>query len=135
MEKSQRSLSVLTREERIRILRHIGIKPSPDDIYGRLPSVLKHLPDDWNQEDSILNMGGEAFLFPIIEQEALFVRKCYHDLYEIIKKAPISQSVRIMLTGTPGIGKSTFLVYFIIRYLYEYTIAPDSSKNPTVKFQ
>ena len=80
-------------------------------------------------------MGGEAFLFPIIEQEALFVRKCYHDLYEIIKKAPIAHSIRIMLTGTPGIGKSTFLVYFIIRYLYDSTIAPDSSKNPTATFQ
>ena len=48
---------------------------------------------------------------------------------------PITQSVRILLTGTPGIGKSTFLIYFIIRYLYESTIAPDSSKNPAAAFQ
>jgi hypothetical protein len=33
-----------------------------------------------------------------------------------------------LLTGTPGIGKSTFLVYFIIRYLYE-------SKNPAATFK
>src|SRR5438045_4910919 len=35
----------------------------------------------------------------------------------------------------PGIGKLTFLVYFIIWYLYDSTIAPDSSKNPTATFQ
>jgi hypothetical protein len=40
-----------------------------------------------------------------------------------------------LLTGTPGIGKSTFLIYFIIRYLYESTKAPDSSKNPATTFQ
>jgi hypothetical protein len=34
-----------------------------------------------------------------------------------------------LLTGTPGIGKSTFLIYFIIRYLYESTRAPNSSKD------
>jgi hypothetical protein len=75
--------------------------------------------------------------FPVINQQALFVRKCYHELYEIVTKLPTTdvQSIRILLTGTPGIGKSTFLIYFIIRHLYEFTIAPDPRKNPTVTFQ
>ena len=70
-------------------------------------------------------------MFPVIKQNALFVRKCYHELYDIITKLPIAgvPDLRILLTGTPGIGKSTFLIYFIIRYLYESTRAPNSSKG------
>jgi hypothetical protein len=37
-----------------------------------------------------------------------------------------------LLTGTPGIGKSTFLVYFIIRYLYESTRAHNPSKDVVI---
>jgi hypothetical protein len=37
-----------------------------------------------------------------------------------------------LLTGTPGIGKSTFLIYFIIRHLYESIIAPNSKENPVI---
>ena len=59
----------------------------------------------------------ETFTFPVINQQALFVRKCYHDLYELVTKLPtaVVGSVRILLTGTAGIGKSAFLIYFIIR--------------------
>ena len=66
-------------------------------------------------------MDDKTFKFPVINQKALFVRKCYHELYEIVTKPPITvtRPVRILLTGTPGIGKSTFLVYFIIRHLYD----------------
>jgi len=73
----------------------------------------------------------ETFKFPVINQRALFVRKCYHELYEIVTKLPIAigQSDRILLTGTPGIGKSTFLIYFTIRYLYESTMVPSSRKK------
>jgi hypothetical protein len=135
--KAQRDLSVLTEEERIRILRHIGTEPLTNDQYSRLPLVIEHLSPAWNHEESILyhpGVDGKPFKFPVINQQALFVRKCYHELYEIVTKLPTTvESLRILLTGTPGIGKSTFLIYFIIRHLYESTIAPDSRKNPAVR--
>jgi hypothetical protein len=76
-----------------------------------------------------------TFKFPVINKQALFVRKCYHELYDILTKLQTTdvEPVRILLTGTPGIGKSTFLIYFIIRYLYESTRVPDSSENPAVR--
>lgn len=119
IEQAKRGLSTLTGEERVRILRHIGTQPFPDDQYGRLPSVIEHLSPTWNHEG--LSLSDMNFKFPIINQQALFVRKCYHELYDMITKLPttVIQSIRILLTGTPGIGKSTFLVYFIIRHLYE----------------
>jgi len=102
----------------------MGTEPLPNDQYSRLPSVIEHLSPDWNHKESILNhpdVDDKTFKFPVINQKALFVRKCYHELYEIVTKPPITvtRPVRILLTGTPGIGKSTFLVYFIIRHLYD----------------
>jgi hypothetical protein len=76
----------------------------------------------------------QTFMFPVIDTNALFIRKCYHELYEIITKLPITNArFRILLTGTPGIGKSTFLIYFIIRYLYESTI--DVQRRDILIFQ
>jgi hypothetical protein len=73
----------------------------------------------------------KTFIFPVINQRALFIRKCYHELYDIIIKWPISATkpLRILLTGTPGIGKSTFLIYFIIRHLYK---SINSEENPVI---
>jgi hypothetical protein len=123
MVKAQRDLSALTGEERIRILHHIGTEPLPNDQYGYFPSVIEHLSPDWNHKESILNhpnVDDKTFKFPVVNQRALFVRKCYHELYKIITNSSTADGwVRILLTGTSGIGKSTFLVYFIIRHLYE----------------
>src|SRR5205085_9827128 len=57
----------------------------------------------------------------------LFVRPDYLELYDII----VNTGSRIHLTGSPGIGKSSFLVYFAIRLLSEST---DETPN-TVVFQ
>jgi hypothetical protein len=79
-------------------------------------------------------MDDKTFKFPVINQRALFVRKCYHELYDIIIKSPITtiEPLRILLTGTPGIGKSSFLIYFIIRHLYKSITAPNSEENPVI---
>jgi hypothetical protein len=76
----------------------------------------------------------KTFIFPVIKQRALFIRKCYHELYDIIVKSPITTTkpLQILLTGTPGIGKSTFLIYFIIRHLYKSIKASNSKENPVI---
>jgi hypothetical protein len=117
------------------VLRHIGVAPVSDDCYSCLLSVIQDLSPTWTREEYILE--GKAFLFPVINETALFVRKCYHELYEILKDTPSYGvgALRILLTGTPGIGKSTFLIYFIVRFLYEFTVTPDFDKNPATAFQ
>jgi hypothetical protein len=118
-EKAQRDLSALTGVERINILHHIGTKPLPNDQYGRLRSVIEYLPPGTMMGACLttLTVDDRTFTFLVINQKTLFVRKCYHELYEIVIKSPtaVAQSGRVLLTDTPGIGKSTFLVHFIIR--------------------
>jgi hypothetical protein len=121
-------LSALTGEERIRVLCHIGTEPLPDDRYGRLPSIVEHLSPTWSHEEVILrypNVEGKTFQFPPVKGHGLFVRECYRKLYDIVAKLPTTESIRILLTGTPGVGKSAFLIYFVIRYLYESRTTPD----------
>src|SRR5947209_10150632 len=57
----------------------------------------------------------------------------YTTLFRSNLPTAVVELVRRLLTGTPGIGMSTFLIYFIIRHLYESTIAPDSRKNPAAR--
>ena len=124
-EKAQDGFSTLSTEERVNVLRLIGTNPKPDDAIGRLSSVVSHLTPGWIDKESILehpkvDADGKAFKFPVINKMALFVRDCYQDIYNIIANSPTTLShPRILLTGTPGIGKSTFLIYFIIRHLYK----------------
>jgi hypothetical protein len=107
-------LPALSSEERIEALRHIGATPRPYDPYYRLALVVEHLPPI---KESILRHP-EIEKFPVINQKAIFVRNSYHDLYSIIAGLPVKADIRILLTGTPGIGKSTFLLYFIIQFLH-----------------
>jgi len=82
-----------------------------------------------SQDDSTSNGSGAssdtAFLLTSTAQEigwldsllltkSLFVRKCYQDVSEIIKSnTTIDQCQQYIICGTPGIGKSTFLSYFV----------------------
>ena len=55
----------------------------------------------------------------------IFVRECYKEMYDLIMKMNKAEDItkrrrRFLVTGTPGIGKSLFALYFIKRYLDEY---------------
>lgn len=58
----------------------------------------------------------------ILQGTKLYIRKCYSELYEIIK-----QGSRIAITGTPGIGKSCFLLIYMSSSVY-YTSPPPKSR-------
>ncbi|KAI9324900.1 hypothetical protein BDR26DRAFT_234267 [Obelidium mucronatum] len=47
------------------------------------------------------------------ESKLFFIRECYGQFYE--NALAVGQSCRILLSGTPGIGKSLSLLYIIIR--------------------
>lgn len=58
----------------------------------------------------------ELPLCAIFQGTKLYIRNGYSELYEIVK-----QGSRMAITGTPGIGKSCFMLYIILRLLYEST--------------
>lgn len=45
----------------------------------------------------------------------IFIRNCYREIYDELKTA-ITRKPQYVLAGTAGIGKSTFLLYFLARY-------------------
>ena len=54
----------------------------------------------------------------------IFIRQCYKEMYDIIMKMITNEDLKqrkrkFLITGTPGIGKSLFTLYFIKRYLDE----------------
>ena len=55
-----------------------------------------------------------------------FIRLCYEEIYELIEKKIVADDQleeptigKFGITGTPGIGKSLFLMYFISRWLWD----------------
>ncbi|CAJ0847754.1 1586_t:CDS:2 [Entrophospora sp. SA101] len=58
--------------------------------------------------------------FPVINRPALYVREEYKDIYHLlINNSSTGSCHKFIVTGTSGVGKSCFLVYFLIRLLYE----------------
>ena len=66
--------------------------------------------------DFLLASGAQeiGWLDNLLLTKCLFVRKCYEDVSKIIKSnTTITQCQQYVICGTPGIGKSTFLSYFV----------------------
>ena len=59
--------------------------------------------------------------FPIVNGRMLYIRQCYRIFYNVIVQTTENKDTCIAMTGTPGIGKSCFLIYFILWLLYEST--------------
>ena len=91
--------------------------------------------------DGFLSIGEN----PIIGGSMLYIRECYSRFYDIVKKVGTCAMI-----GVPGVGKSCFLIYFILRLLFESTedqrvifepnskvlylfVAPDSSTSVVIK--
>ena len=49
--------------------------------------------------------------------QSVYVRCSYIDIFSLICESISSGTKRIVVTGTPGIGKSTFLYYFVWKFL------------------
>ena len=67
---------------------------------------------------------GMGYKFATLSNPRIFVRECYKEMYDIIMRMNKEEDVkkrrrRFLVTGTPGIGKSLFALYFIKRYLDE----------------
>jgi len=65
-----------------------------------------------------------GYEFAQIMDSRIFIRECYKEMYDLIMKMNTVEDVKqrrrkFLITGTPGIGKSLFALYFIKRYLDE----------------
>jgi hypothetical protein len=135
------SLSILDSEERILLLSRLGQEPQGQDPFRSLFDILSisdkkintasgssgssrdmPLEDDGTKDDTLDQwISHDDLRFPVIGEASLFVRRSYRDLYKIISGLYGSEyDTRILLSGTSGMGKSTFLLYFLIRFLNEF---------------
>jgi hypothetical protein len=80
-------------------------------IREKKPNLLK---DEDAEKIKTERISGQTFLKHATgntdfsgHKPAMFMRKSYHDIYSIVARLPITTKIQILLTGTPGIGKST----------------------------
>ena len=82
-----------------------------------------------SEEDVVQRIGYQLPLSYSYKKGEFFVRDCYPIYYEMITSRLKGTGLRepddyITVTGTPGIGKSVFYIYFFQRWRKEH---PDSS--------
>ncbi|CAB4384342.1 unnamed protein product [Rhizophagus irregularis] len=68
----------------------------------------------------------EDKLLAVIEKPAMYVRESYEDLryrlIELASRGPKNTKHKFLVTGTSGVGKSCFLIYFLILHLCEQDV-------------
>ncbi|OAQ22601.1 hypothetical protein K457DRAFT_25897 [Linnemannia elongata AG-77] len=130
-------LSRLSRKERVSLLASIGQDIAGDDIFSSLSRTALELHGA-NIKDMDKISAPRGILLPVVGTSDLYVREAYKDLYDIIvdkfeNNRPCTGNEvekHIIVTGTSGIGKSAFLVYFAIRLLAE----SDNDNPPIIVF-
>ena len=96
------------------IVRHLRTSEKKADIKDNIPNIIKH---------------PQGKPFAVIGKPAIYVRDSYEDLYHLITdQASKGSDHKFLVTGTSGIGKSCFLIYFLVRLLCEF-------RDVTVIFQ
>ena len=79
--------------------------------------VFKEYDPDQAVQDIVIQNIPMACLF---KNEVFYVRECYPQYYGFIMRSLKLSFDQITVTGTPGIGKSVFLIYFLQRYRREH---------------
>ncbi|KAF9142484.1 hypothetical protein BGX20_007264, partial [Mortierella sp. AD010] len=126
-------LSVLTKKELTSVLDSIGVNASRTSNYYTLSQTAAILRDSSFEDIDLISSSSKTQL-PVVGMKDLYVRQAYLDLYDVIDEKFNSTEYddhdiekHIAVTGTAGIGKSVFLVYFSIRIL-----ATSSENNPPI---
>ncbi|KAF9316071.1 hypothetical protein BG003_002377 [Podila horticola] len=131
--KGQYDLTRLDNKERVSLLGFMGHAIVMSDSFMSLSSTALGLQDaDIKGMDKLSAPRGRVL--PVVETNDIYIRQSYKDLYDKIlgkfeNKRPYDPECKkhVIVTGTSGIGKSAFLVYFAIRLLAE-----DSSPEPVL---
>ena len=116
-------LSVLDEKERVSVLAHLGRSVSSEDQYEILSQTALNLKKTGGQIQDIISVipTQSNNASPVVNSQDLYVRTIYRELYHklIQTSSDIEQPTKnlFVIIGTSGIGKSVFLIYFLIRLL------------------
>ncbi|OAQ25248.1 hypothetical protein K457DRAFT_1835879 [Linnemannia elongata AG-77] len=117
-------LSRLDNKQRVVLLGCIGQMVSRSDTFYSLSSTAREFQGtNMKVMDKISAPHGTKL--PVVNTNELFIRETYKELHDTIlgrfdnARAGNETQNQIVVTGTSGIGKSAFLVYFAIRLLAE----------------
>jgi hypothetical protein len=88
--------------------------PRVHEAFDALWKTLKEIPFDPNAK--VLDLGIENVFAAPPESRVLFLRPCYHDMFQIVMIAvENNRHANIGIAGTSGIGKSAFEAYVLHR--------------------
>ncbi|KAG2431995.1 hypothetical protein HYH02_013067 [Chlamydomonas schloesseri] len=68
----------------------------------------------------VLRLEGAGFV-PDVDLRGVYIRECYKGLADVMLTSPLK---KFILTGTPGVGKSTIFYYFVGRLLQQRSTPP-----------
>jgi hypothetical protein len=105
-----------------------GSSSSPKEVRGLYELILK---SDVSVANALVDPpDGKQWLCGMGEGQALFVRECYAWFYEEALKHLGRRSPGIIYTGNPGIGKSAWLSYALVRFLKDgYAVVLERAKT------
>lgn len=132
----QSDLSRLDKQERVSVLDFSGKEVEDDEIFALLPRTAVELQRANIKIMDKISVPRDSRL-PVINTNDLYVRQAFRNLFDTIlgtfeNYRPYDPEVRkhVVVSGTSGIGKSAFLVYFVIRLLGE----SDNNNPPLIIF-
>ncbi|KAF9138703.1 hypothetical protein BGX20_007733, partial [Mortierella sp. AD010] len=105
-------LSLLNPKERVKVLSYYDRDEVTAGTFYAISETARVFRESGTVMQDILTSSGSEF--PVVGTKDLYVREEYRDLYNRIKSqftlpAKSLRQNRLILTGTPGIGKSAFL--------------------------
>ncbi|KAI8596833.1 hypothetical protein EDD21DRAFT_387089 [Dissophora ornata] len=133
----QSDLSRLDSKQRVSLLDFTGQEIARTDTFTSL-SITALESKGVNMKDMDKLSAPHGTILPVVDTNDLYVREAYKVLYDTIlgtfeNNRPCTGNEvqkHVVVTGTSGIGKSVFLVYFAIRLLAE----SDDDNPPIIIF-
>lgn len=92
--------------------------PTPEQ---GLEELMDKVPEHW-QQDMTLAFPSKLPMEYEYGKPKFYVRQCYYTYYEEVIRLLANNNKVVTVSGTPGIGKSIFFAFFLLRY---------SQKHPT----
>ncbi|KAF9383571.1 hypothetical protein BGX21_001547 [Mortierella sp. AD011] len=124
----------LNSKERVQVLSCLD-RDEVGDMFNSISETAHKLQESGDAVRDLDVLSCSDTQFPVVGTNDLFVRQEYKELYDrIISRFTLPTKClrqnRLIVTGTSGIGKSAFLVYFAIRLLAE----SDENDPPIIVF-
>ncbi|KAG5185990.1 hypothetical protein JKP88DRAFT_310586 [Tribonema minus] len=108
-ERQDQELKNLT-DEKTRLQGILGTLTSQRSSVVTFWRALSRASDD---DDCLALKDGTWFMGDYVRGNRIYIRSCYRELMDTIKAMVTSGTRRVVITGTPGIGKSCYALYWL----------------------